>query len=155
MTPQEKLKELEAARAERQRLRDAAEAAKLIEASIRNEERLLRLEEAVADAEKSHGALGKKVLVVHAAYPDGEIVASVILHAPSGVSWKRFKHAQRAEAKTQEKDVETDRIWRSCLVSPSEDDVNKLVDRFPALPDQMVTAVIELAGFRTDEVQKK
>lgn len=155
MTPAEQLAQLERARAEREKAREAADATARVAAAIRNEQRLVRLEEAVAAAEKEHGPVGKKLLVVHASYPDGEIVDSVILRAPSPVAWKRFRAGQRPDVKEAQKEVESDRLWRACLVSPAEDVVNALVDRFPSLPDLMTAAAIELAGFRAEEVSKK
>jgi hypothetical protein len=155
VTPQDRLAQLERARAEREKSRAAAAELALVEAAIRNEERIVRLEAAVAAAEKVHGPDGKKILVVHAAYPDGEIVDSVIVHAPSAVAWKAFKHGSRQDAKPSEKEVAVDRLWRACLVSPAEDEVNKLVDRFPILADDLAAAACRLAGFRTEEVKGK
>lgn len=150
-----KLAALEQARAERERARAVAEEQARIEAAIRNEERLVRLEQRVAEAEKAHGPDGKKILVVHAAYASGEILDSVIVHAPAPAAWKAFKHGSRSEAKPEEKNVAADRLWRACLVSPSEQDVSALIDQLPMLADDLVGAVIRLAGFRIEEVSKK
>ncbi len=125
--------------AESRRNTSAESAAKLLE--VETEERNANDEEAIAEAEEKHGQ--QRIAVVRTD------VGCVIVKRPNPLIYKRFR--DKGDAKT----VDLEKLVRACLVYPTGDGLDQVLDEVPAALDRAANAVVELAGFRAKEVSEK
>lgn len=140
---QAQLKALKAQRAalvaERERLNEAAELAKEIAA----EERAIRDEAALQDAIAKYGALG-----VHVASVQTDL-GIVILRRPSALKFRRFQD----KGSFSWDDVSG--LVRPCVVWPAVGELDTILDDLPATLTRLASAVVTLAGQRSEELGKK
>lgn len=131
-----KRRELEAAREARESALSPADA-------IAQEQQAIADEEAIAEAEAKYGPVKKKIYVVST--PGGTVIVKQCHH----VLFKKFQD-------TEEKDVQAlERLVRPCLVYPSADRFDRMLEEQPAILIKVADAVTWLAGWRAKENQKK
>ena len=87
--------------------------------------------------------------IAHVADKHGEWEA--VYRRPTSAEYKRFRamlhnDAQKADA--------TEWLARACVVHPTRDQFNALLDEFPAIADASGTALGELVGFTADQSAK-
>jgi type II secretory pathway component PulM len=139
-------KKLEAVRAQRAELeskRNERAAARSVAEQLELEERKLRDLQAITKAEDEHGTLGLKIAAVETP------LGVVIVKRPNHVLFKRFQDS----GATSTDDV--DRIVRPHVVHPSLSEFDRILEELPATLMRCGDAVVRLAGFRAEEVQKK
>ncbi len=127
------------AEARRETMRAARERPDEVEA----EEIGARDEEAIADAEDAHGAVGKKIFVVRTD------LGCVILKRPHPAHYKKFR--DKGEGDT----VAFERLVRPSVVYPDAVKLDLIFDELAGVLDRCANAVVELAGFRAKEVSGK
>jgi len=110
---------------------------------VEAEEIAARDEEAIADAEAKHGAVGKKILVVHTD------LGCVILTRPNPAAYKKFRD------KGDNDTVAFERLVRPCVLHPDAVAMDLVLDELAGVLDRCANAVVELAGFRAKEVSGK
>jgi hypothetical protein len=125
---------LATARAKREAERGAAD-------ELEAERRALADEQAIESAEVEHS--GKKLAYVHTD------MGVIILKRSNALLFKRFQD----QGKFKSKDVEI--LVRPCLVYPSADAFDRIVDELPAVLIECGNAVARLAGQRTEDLQGK
>lgn len=73
----------------------------------------------------------------------------IIVKQPSAVLYKRFRNKA---------DATSDALYglvSKCLVHPSADEFDKILERYPAALDRCADAVVVLAGFREKAIEGK
>jgi hypothetical protein len=153
-TDEERLAELKAQRAELVRKRAERLAAGAAKAQIEAEERELAVQRAIDEAELVHGDLGHRLLRVDARHPDGTVVGSVLVKPPAPMIYRRFRNTF-PELKGVKKDEALEQLWRPSVVWPDAAAVDRLLEEFPRLGDQLSDAVALLAGAKEEEVAGK
>lgn len=128
-----------AAEQRREKMRVARELPDEVEA----EEVAARDEEAIADAEEEHGAVGKKILVVRTE------LGCLILKRPHPALYKKFR--DKGDGDT----VAFERLVRPCIVYPDAVAVDLILDELAGALDLCANAAVELSGFRAKEVSGK
>jgi len=153
VTEEEQLKaRLEAARqktAEFERRREERLETQQLRDQVEDAERQARLEEAIADAEAEHGALGRHIKVVHAIYDDEHIRGSMIIKRPNPLIFKRFRDTGSMKSKDIEK------LWCSCLVWPDKSSVESMIEELPHTELKLANACADLAGASKKEIAGK
>jgi len=98
-------------------------------------------EEAIEKAEEHYGE--KKIKVI-----DTQL-GCVIIRQPNALHYKRFRDKESAKSEDLE------RLVRGCLVHPTGDAFDRILDQEPGVLDVAGECVVALAGFRIGEVSKK
>jgi hypothetical protein len=140
----ERLAELRAKRAELQRQREAREARYAADDEVEAEERGLRDEQAIADAEERIGRVGKMIATI-----DTDL-GVVILKRAHQATMRRFM--ERAE------DLKTEdliKLVRPSLVYPSGPEFDVMLDAQPMVLHRCSKALGVLAGLRVRETAEK
>lgn len=109
---------------------------------VEAEERDAADEEAIANAEEAWGG-PKKIAVIRTT------TGCVIVRRPKPAIYKRFRDVGKT------KTVDLEKLVRSCLVYPDGNALDKIFDEEAGTLDRAANAVVELAGFRTEEVSGK
>lgn len=110
---------------------------------VEAEERAGRDADAIAAAIGDHGPLGTKIAAVETD------LGVIIVKRSNPVLFKRFQ--DHGSTKT----AELDKLVRPCLVYPTPDAFDRIVEELPATLSRVASAVCELAGIRSQEVQGK
>jgi hypothetical protein len=135
----EKLLELRAKRRAINAAREARDAERSAAELVAVEERGLAEDEAIAAAEVEHGAVGKKIFVVRT--PAG----IVIVKRPNHVLYRRYQDKGEATS------LEFEKLVRPCLVYPSVEQFDRLLDDLPGILIDVANGVAYLAGSRAKE----
>lgn len=147
LDPHAELRErIEVARRERARIqaeREAAVAARDLQEKLEAEERALKNESAIADAEAAHGPVGKRIAVVETQ------AGAVILKRPHSALFRRFMDA--GETTTDE----LDKLIGPCLVYPDRSTYDRWAEDEPAITMRAANAICTLAGVRGKELSGK
>lgn len=137
---------LETVRAERQKLadeREAREQERALADLVEQEERSLRNERAIAEAEAAHGALGKKIAAVEARS------GVVIVKRPHHVLFRKFTDASKFTSD------ECEKLVRPSLVYPDKATFDSWAEEEPAIIVRAANACAMLAGVRGEEASGK
>jgi hypothetical protein len=138
----ERLAKANAEKAEHERAIELDEAAEL-EAKVEAAERAAANARAIREAVEKHGPIGRKIAVVET--PDGAIVLKKANH----IHFKRFQDAGELTTET------CDTLVRPCVVYPSSERFDALLEEYPAVLVRCADAVTALAGARSKEVSGK
>lgn len=141
---------IEAAAKRREERKAAAQA----DAELASLEREAALAEALEAAEEKHGPLGRKLLVVHAKQPDGNVIGSAIVRVASSSDFSKFKN-KLATAKGIEIDHAQEALWRPCVVYPTLPEVDRLCTELPFFSTALADAVGRLCGVRSEDLAGK
>jgi len=125
-----------AAREENRKNRELLEAVEAAERSAKDEE-------AIAAAEAEHGPTGRALRVIRTSF------GCVILKRPSPIHYKRFRDVGKANTTAFEK------LVRPCVIYPDASALDRILEEEPATLDRCANAVVELAGFRAEELSEK
>ena len=143
-TPEQtQLRALRAKRAQLVAAREAQAEAADLAAQIAAEERAIRDEGALADAIAKHGPLGTHVAVVETT------LGMVILQRPSALKFRRFQ--DKGSFSTDDIGA----LVRPCVIWPSAGELDVILDDLPATLTRLASAVVTLAGQRSEELGKK
>lgn len=148
-----RLRELRAAA----RDREAKEQAFAEEAAAAREIARRELDARVAAALDENGwrsALDKTMKRVDVDYADGTPIGVVLMRAPSMPTWRAFVN-KIDEAKGTEKDQLAEKLWRPCLVWPSEPEVEDMIAKQPHVRERLCNAVADMAGVRASVIEGK
>lgn len=140
---QKKLRELKTQRAALVAAREAGEASRAEAREIEEAERALRDEQALNDAIEKYGDVGVQIAVVETS------LGNVILKRASAMKFRRFQDASPITTH----DVET--LVRPCVVHPSLAEFDIIMHDLPAVLQRLGSAVIALAGQKSEELAKK
>jgi hypothetical protein len=153
-TPEQKeLADIKAKRAALHAEREAREDAGRTTGELAEQRRLLALEEATLKAEADHGALHKRIAVVHARYADDTIAGSIIVKRPNHMIWKRFQSIDADKPKEVSDGLV--KLIAHCLVFPTQDECDRLLEELPATDMRLLRAIAKLAGNSATEVGGK
>lgn len=72
-----------------------------------------------------------------------------LVHRPARGDWKRYRKESKDPARSGDA---LEVLVRSCVAHPSREEFDRLLDRFPALCEEIAEPVLELAGL-TGKVQ--
>lgn len=134
------------AKVERARLaaeREKREADRALAEELEREERAIRDEQAIADAEAAHGPLGKKIAAVHTSQ------GVVIVKRPNAALFRKFTDAGELTSD------ECERLVRPSLVHPARAVFDKYAEEEPAILVRCANACAKLAGVRKEELTGK
>jgi hypothetical protein len=109
---------------------------------VADEERAARDEAAIAAMEEKHGPLGEKIRAVYTA------CGVVIVKRPHHVLFKRYQDSKGKAADVQQ-------LIYPCIVHPTTDELDKIIEEQPAELIAIGNAVCTLAGVRNEEVSGK
>lgn len=144
----ERLARVKASRAALAAERDARAAAAADAEALASEERALRDEAAIFDAEKRLGKQGEKIFVVKDV--GSPLCDVVIVKRPNAVAFKGFQDLDKAGVNDVEK------LVTPCVVYPSIDVFDRLQStEIPGLLTRCARAVAYLAGMRKADEQGK
>lgn len=138
-----RLAKAKAARAELARAREEREERAAKEERVAAEERAVRNEEAIAKAVEEHGPVGRTLAVV-----DTDL-GVVIVKRPHQATFRKFQDAGST------KTAAVEQLVRPCVVHPSPDQLDRILDELPATLIRLADAVCTLAGMRREEVAGK
>lgn len=138
-----RLRALRAQRAELKKAREALAEEADLAAQIEAEERAIRDETALAEAVEKFGAVGTHIAVVETA------LGMVIIRRASALKFRRFQ--DKGSFSTDD----VGGLVRPCVVWPSAGELDTILDELPATLTRLASAVVTLAGQRTEEVAKK
>lgn len=113
------------------------------EAEVTQAERQARDLEALEAAEAAHGPVGKHIATVETS------MGLVILRKSDPILFRRFQDAGEFKVAALTKLVD------KCLVHPSSDEFDRILDELPAKLNECADAVAQLAGARAAEQAKK
>jgi hypothetical protein len=114
-----------------------------LRADVERREQQAKDAPAIAAAEAEHGPVGKRIAVI------GTDLGAVVVKRPPHLLYKRFIDKDKRKS---------DDIWqlvRPCIVYPEASRVDAICEELPATLYRLGDAVVELAGFRTEEVSGK
>lgn len=140
---EKKLRELKAQRAQLVAARETRTAELEVEREIEREERAIADEQALQRAIDEHGPVGTHLAVVETS------LGNIIVKRASAMKFRRFQ--DKGDATSQ--DVEA--LVRPCVVHPSQAQLDVIFEELPATNVRLASAVIALAGQRSDELVKK
>lgn len=66
-----------------------------------------------------------------------------LVHRPARADWKRYRKESKDPARNGDA---LEVLVRSCVVFPSREEFDRLLDRYPALCEEIAEPVLELAG---------
>jgi hypothetical protein len=138
--------QLEQVRAKRraiERARADKTAREAAASALEEETRALEDEQAILDAETEHGADRKKIYVCRTA------AGLVIVKRPHPLLFRKYMDGDEKGSQ------ENEQLIRSCLVYPSVEKFDRMLDDQPALLIELANKVVWLAGFRAKEVSAK
>lgn len=141
---------IEAVRAERARVqaeRDRREKERELADELEREERALKDDQAIADAELEHGPLGKRIEAVRT----GQGV--VIVRRPSPANFRRWQDRSVSSKDLTMDDAE--QLVRPSLVYPDKVTFDAWVKNEPGILPRCAAACGRLAGARLDELAGK
>lgn len=121
---------------------------------VEAEEYEAKVEQAIADAEPKHGRLGVDIARVDCHAANGTIIGSVLVRRPSTPTWSRFQNTF-PDAKGVKRDEALHKFWRPCLVWPSPEVVDALIDERPRFVTHICDELAVLAGAKVEEVSGK
>jgi hypothetical protein len=139
-----KLAELRAKRSELQAAREARAAQRDADDELEAEERAIRDEQALADAEEKYGRVGRDLAAVDTDF------GVVILKRAHQATFRRFMESGE-DTKTED----LMRLVRPSIVYPSPGDFDGYIDQQPMILARCAKAVSQLAGLRTKETSAK
>jgi multidrug efflux pump subunit AcrA (membrane-fusion protein) len=152
-TPAQELAAVKAERAALAAARAARVEAEALADQLAEQRRLLELETAVVEAEEKHGALGRKIAIVHFRRADESIAGSCILKKPNHQIHRRFQLTDtKGEAA---KSAEIDKLFLHCLVWPSVEKFEALVEEHPGASAVLLNTIGKLAGASSEETAGK
>lgn len=137
---------LRKARAERARLeeeRALREPELALLEQVEAEELALKNAQAVADAEATHGPVGKKIRTVETSS------GVVIVKRPNHLLFRRFQDSGKVSTD------ECERLVRPCLVYPDAATFDRWAEEEPGIIVRAANACAQLAGIRAEEVSGK
>lgn len=134
---------LRARRAELQAAREAREEAAAVKRLVEAERRAIQDEEALAAAVETYGEVGRHIEAV-----DTDL-GVVIVKRASALRFKRFQDADTIDSKA------ASQLVRPCVVHPTLDVLDTMLDEQPGILLRLANAVSRLAGARANEVEKK
>lgn len=153
LTPAQELAALKAERAALANARDARNAESKVAEEIAEQRRLLAFEQAVVEAEEKHGALNRKIGVVHFRRADGSVAGSAILKRPNHQIYRRF---QLTDTKGDAaKSAEIDKLIAHCLVWPELAQFETLLEEYPGAAGALLNTIALLSGAGAEETAGK
>lgn len=108
---------------------------------LAKEERALEAAEALSKAEAEHG-VGKVGLVETDLGP-------VVVKRPNHVLFRKFQDTESI------KSIDVEKFVRPCVVHPTREQFDKIVEELPATLMRVANVVTRLAGARTEEISGK
>jgi hypothetical protein len=135
------LRDLDEARAARERGRKAA----VMQEEIETAKRAAREQRAVADAEAKYGPIGKGIETVET------IDGLLIVRKPDGIKVRKWQdqHGENINSSACRQ------ITRPCVVYPPLDEFDRMMDERPISLTAATTAVLKLSGLRVKELGGK
>lgn len=147
------LKRIRAEKAELDEQRAGKEKGHLLRVQLEQARRELSDAKAIADAEDAHGPVfivgetqeveGHKVAAVRTSH------GVVIVKKPNHLLYRKFQDSGEANFK------EFDKLTRPCVVHPTKEQWDHILDEEPAAMSRVASAVCLLAGARIKELQGK
>lgn len=131
----------ELAAAEARRAARAADVA--LERDVEREELAARNAIAIADAEEKYGEIGRHIAIIETD------LGVVIVKRPNHLLFRRYQDASKATTEAFSK------LVTPCLVYPTVDAFERLLEQLPATLLRTANAVCALAGVRGEEVSGK
>ena len=153
LTPAQELAALKAQRTALANARDARVAEAKVADQIAEQRRLLDLETALVDAEEKHGALGRKIAVVNFKHADDSIAGSCIVKKPNHQIFRKFQLTDTKGEAARSNEI--DALFRHCLVWPSLDKFEALVEEHPGASAALLNTIGRLAGASAEEAAGK